>query len=654
MTATARRFGSSLLVIAMIGLVASSSASAGSFDIEVNPAVLIAHSDEKAGGGFQQHILTVPDPDGAFNVICDTAIAEGTTVGASLEEATLTPTLTGCRLSGTNAVAQMNGCKYTLTGADQPEDTFLLDITGCTAGKQIQIKSALCTIDIPEQNGLSHVVAANVGGEGSEVTLSSTLSGITATQTGAACPGGNLAHTAGATSTANTVAEAFQDAGVKQATKHGHQYQEPIPAGSVQVEASPAVLIAHSEMSQQHIVSIPNPPGSPFNAICDTAASEGTSTGTDLQEITLTPTLSSCKLAGTAATVQMNGCKYTLTGANEPENTFTLDIVGCTAGKQIQIKTALCTVDIPEQAGLSHVVASNAGSQETEVTLSTTVSEMTAVQTGAVCPGGNLAHTASATISASTVVEAVEDGGTQQVTKHGHQYEEAILQAGTLEVGASPAVITAHSESQFGMFQQHVLSLGNFNSVCDTATFEGTVLGTGLKELTLTPTFQGCQLPAPTARLNGCKYTLTGAGQLEGTFIVDIAGCTAGKQIRFESGACTIDIPEQNGLAHIVASNVGGKGTEVTLSTTLAGVTAVQTGAACPGGQNGHTSAASLSGNTLAKAFTDQGNVSVTKHGHQYTETLLGAPVAFSAATYLANQLDFGVESIDPVGFVST
>jgi hypothetical protein len=190
-----------------------------------------------------------------------------------------------------------------------------------------------------------------------------------------------------------------------------------IKIGGVQV----SVIIGNGEASQQHTLTIPGNP-SPFNAVCDSASIEGTVQGQVLEDVTLTPTYSSCKLAGTAATVQMNGCKYTLTGEGQPAQTALGDIVGCTSGKQIQVKTALCTVDIPAQNSLSHMVGSNIGGNE--ITTSLTMGGVTAVQTGAACPGGNNAHTSAASLAGNTTAKAFQDSGSTQVTKHSHQYSE--------------------------------------------------------------------------------------------------------------------------------------------------------------------------------------------------------------------------------------
>lgn len=215
--------GAAFMALAAMGALASV-ASAGTADIGATPSVVTAEIESG-----QQHILTIPDPpDAPFNSLCEAASIEGTVSGQSVQEATVTPTYSGCKLAGQAAQVLLNGCKYTLTGngAGIGSNTFNVDVVGCTEGKQIQIKSAICTVDIPAQNGLSHVVASNIGGASKEVTLNATVTGITAVQTGAACPQGNNAHTTGASFSGNTIAKAFKDAGGTQVTKHSHQYTQ--------------------------------------------------------------------------------------------------------------------------------------------------------------------------------------------------------------------------------------------------------------------------------------------------------------------------------------------------------------------------------------------------------------------------------------------
>jgi hypothetical protein len=212
-------------------------------------------------------------------------------------------------------------------------------------------------------------------------------------------------------------------------------------------------------------------------------------------------------------------------------------------------------------------------------------------------------------------------------------------QAGTLDVGIQPAVITGHSEPA----QEHVFTVTKstpenkgekFNVVIPTVSFEATTQGLKIDELTATATYgPGIKLfgqPA-TVRMNGCKYTLTGSQTTAGvehaanTFTIDIVGCTAGKQITFQSEFCQLVIPEQNHLSHVVGKNELTEGVKsVTLQATLTGMTHTQFGA-CPDGNNHHSNNLSYTGNTWVKAYKDEGSTQVTEHGHQFSRLKDGA-----------------------------
>lgn len=208
-------------VMALSALIASV-ARAGTLDIGTGPAVLKGNSDTTFFGS-QQHVFTFYSGVTPFNVVCDSASFEGETFGISIQEAAFTPTYSSCKLAGMSAVFQMNGCRYTIQGTSQAVRTFDVNILGCTAGKQIQIKSAVCTIDIPEQIWLHHLTATNIANNA--ITFESTLTGITATLTGAACPGGNGVP-ASASFSGNTIVKAFKALGKPKVTKHGHEYIE--------------------------------------------------------------------------------------------------------------------------------------------------------------------------------------------------------------------------------------------------------------------------------------------------------------------------------------------------------------------------------------------------------------------------------------------
>jgi hypothetical protein len=182
-----------------------------------------------------------------------------------------------------------------------------------------------------------------------------------------------------------------------------------------------ATITGVNEASQQHNLSIPLPAGGTLNVTCPNASFEGTVEGqTDITEATVTATYGpQCKVAGLAANVRMNGCKYTLTGTGLAAGTSNVDLVGCTAGKQIEIEQVAtgCIISVPEQNGLSHIVFIQQGE---DATAEATVSKITNSQ-NAKCPTPST-EAQNASFSGNTTVQALEDQGTEQVTLHGHQY----------------------------------------------------------------------------------------------------------------------------------------------------------------------------------------------------------------------------------------
>jgi len=221
-----KTLGLAIVAIAAMSALAVPTAQAANLDIGRQPASIFAHSETS-----QVHALTLTSTSGSkFTTSCPTASLEGTTQGQNIQEATVTATYSGntevpnCTAFGTTSQVLMNGCKYTITGSGQPAGTVLVDITGCTEGKSIEIKTAICTLDIVQQNGLSHIVGSKLSQL--ELTLAATITNITVRQTGVACPDGNNHLGFGGSFTGNTIAKARFDLGGTQVTKHSHQYQE--------------------------------------------------------------------------------------------------------------------------------------------------------------------------------------------------------------------------------------------------------------------------------------------------------------------------------------------------------------------------------------------------------------------------------------------
>jgi hypothetical protein len=86
---------------------------------------------------------------------------------------------------------------------------------------------------------------------------------------------------------------------------------------------------------------------------CGKTTLSGTGEGSEAPELMLTPSYSECKFGGFNATIDVNGCKYTLaapteTGQSPPADMHAeMRIVKC--AKAMEITTAFCTIKIGEQ-----------------------------------------------------------------------------------------------------------------------------------------------------------------------------------------------------------------------------------------------------------------------------------------------------------------
>ena len=221
--------GLAFVAITAMSAVTASAAQAGTFDVGIQPAVITGQLE--AG---QTSVTTLQTTGGGvISNVCTVHSIEGTTQDKFIDNLTTTTTKSGCKFGGLNAVVRMNGCKDTLTGTktdgqEHPANTFTVDIVGCTSPLiGITIQVAGCQLRIPEQNHLSHVVGTNIKTPGQQlhsVTLQTTTTGITVTQSGLACPDGNGHHSTNLSSTGNMILEAFTDIGTDQITQHGHQF----------------------------------------------------------------------------------------------------------------------------------------------------------------------------------------------------------------------------------------------------------------------------------------------------------------------------------------------------------------------------------------------------------------------------------------------
>ncbi len=193
-------------------------------------------------------------------------------------------------------------------------------------------------------------------------------------------------------------------------------------AGEFTIGTSPATITG--SQSSTIIIAIKNVSLTIVLIKCSVVSLEGTSSTASGRDLTLTSTSSGCTLGGLAATLHMNGCKYTLTGS--AERTALLDIVGCTTGKTITATKGNCTIAIGEQAGLSHVVFTSEGTASTMDALANlTITGLKSTQTGSECPAPG-ATQSDGTISGTVTFKAFSDAGSRSATRDEHTYTEVI------------------------------------------------------------------------------------------------------------------------------------------------------------------------------------------------------------------------------------
>ncbi len=189
----------------------------------------------------QQHVFQTQ----AGQVSCTTADFEGTVSGeapqVTTDDVTLTATYSSCEAFGFTATVKMNGCKYTITGGQPEALTALIDVVGCTAGKQIEVNAGggLCVATVPEQSGLSHVTFENKAGPPEDVEAQLTISGIGYELHGPFCPGGGATGLRNnGTYTGKATARAYEDLGTQQTTEHDHQFGKVVDGEQTRLVAT--------------------------------------------------------------------------------------------------------------------------------------------------------------------------------------------------------------------------------------------------------------------------------------------------------------------------------------------------------------------------------------------------------------------------------
>jgi len=146
----------------------------------------------------------------------------------------------------------------------------------------------------------------------------------------------------------------------------------------------------------------------------------------------------------------------------------------------------------------------------------------------------------------------------------------------------SETVVTSTADGT-GKTAHHVIELDSGVLTCSSASFEGTQSGEEAIELTITPTYKECLFSGSpvTVSTGGCAYGLHSSREFE---IKSRAGKNcATEPIKVEFAACKIEIPPQAERASLNFHNIKpGAVEEVTMETSLTGISYKATGAGCP------------------------------------------------------------------------
>jgi len=173
MTRTLKLIG--LAGMAMLAMTAmAASAQAVEFHAASAPVTITGEQEEP-------HVFTA----NAGAISCNNANFHGEQEVTTSETLTITATYGNCTFLGVFGVpVKMNGCDYVFHAVGTADVV-------CPSGSVITFEASGCKVSIGSQSGLSEIVYTNLGEEGSkDVTVKPNVTGITYTQTGLLCPGG--------------------------------------------------------------------------------------------------------------------------------------------------------------------------------------------------------------------------------------------------------------------------------------------------------------------------------------------------------------------------------------------------------------------------------------------------------------------------------
>jgi hypothetical protein len=140
-----------------------------------------------------------------------------------------------------------------------------------------------------------------------------------------------------------------------------------------------------------------------------------------------------CTAFGLAATIDMNGCETTSTGAGQPALTVVSDIVcNKTVGKVIEVTGAAgCTITVGPQTLGGHTTYTNVAGSPAHVIANITLSGIKYEGHGP-CPSlAATTPTTGGTYTGGGTIQAREDAGAAEATHNGHTFQK-LRQTGTL------------------------------------------------------------------------------------------------------------------------------------------------------------------------------------------------------------------------------
>jgi hypothetical protein len=133
---------------------------------------------------------------------------------------------------------------------------------------------------------------------------------------------------------------------------------------------------------------------------------------------------------------------------------------------------------------------------------------------------------------------------------------------------------------------------------CTTLNQASSFSSASFNEVDFIPAYSGCKafgFLSATVSTGKCNYEYTGAGQVGGQTIFDIA-CSSG-EITINTVGCVVHIPAQTNLSHVKFSNGAG---DLNATMTITGIKYNQT-AGCPNGSGVKTNG-TLTGESTIKA----------------------------------------------------